>query len=167
MEGVSRLKKSKEVFYNKICLEMYNKITKFVRYYVHDERIIDDIVQETFIEAYNHIDELVEHPNYKGWLYNTAKYKAKNICVSQQRRDCLQVANVDKIENAIYDNYEDLFFLELKKKLRPKDYHIIELKFKYGYTYEEIAKSEQISVGACKMRMNRIIKKLRADKISW
>ena len=40
----------------------------------------------------------------------------------------MQVANVDKIENAIYDNYEDLFFIELKKKLKPKVYDLKKMK---------------------------------------
>lgn len=157
------MKKSKEIFLNQICVEMYDEITRFMKYYVHDERILDDIVQETFMEAYKHIDTLVDHPNYKGWLYNTAKFKAKYMRSVQFKRDCMQkeIESLDTVENAIYDTHEELFYHELKRMLSDDEYRFLKLKYKYGYSYIEIAEQEGISVGACKMRGNRIIKKLR------
>ena len=160
------MKASEEKFFNKICLEMYEEIRRFVKCYVHDDRIIDDITQETFIEAYKHVDELMKHPNYKGWLYNTAKFKAKYLRASQYKRDSMQteIDNLDREENAIYDTHEQLLYDELKSRLSPKDYRLIILKYKMGYTYEEIARKDGSSPGACKMRINRIIKKLRGMK---
>lgn len=158
------MKNSSEKFFNKICLEMYDDITKFVKYYVRDERITDDIIQETFLEAYRHIDELKKHPNYKGWLYNTAKFKAKHLRSVQYKRDISQTEldDMDALNyGAYYDRHENLFFEELRKKLLPSEYRLIMLKYHYGYTYEEISQKEGITVGACKMRIKRSLKKLR------
>lgn len=40
------MKNSSEKFFNKICLEMYDDITKFVKYYVRDERITENIFMQ-------------------------------------------------------------------------------------------------------------------------
>lgn len=146
---------------------MYNEITRFVKYYVKDERIIDDIVQETFLEAYRQIELLMEHPNYKGWLYNTAKFKAKYMRSIQYKRDQtqLELDDADTLEHAVFDRHEELFYEELKKRLTPKEYRLIMLKYRYGYTFDEISQKEGISKGACKMRINRILRKLKdADR---
>lgn len=142
---------------------MYNEIRMYVmRYTLNDNRIIDDIVQEVFIEAFLHIDNLIKNENYRGWIYNTAKYKIKKYRYKVHRIDNLQT-DLEYIDKYIINNTDtyDIDFDEYKKLLSDEEKKLLVKHFKYGLTYVQIAEDERIEIGTCKMRVHRIIKKLR------
>lgn len=150
-------------FYNKIFLEMYDEIRRFILHYSRDERVVDDAVQETFLEAYRHIDELMTHPNYKGWLYNTAKYKTQKLKQRLQQIDMhhgnLEEANRKNV--TVRENSDSLFWDNLKNELSESDFKLLYLRYIEGYSLKEISKILKISLGACKMRHVRLLEKLK------
>lgn len=155
--------KKKIDFYNRIFFEMYDEIRRFVLHYSRDERVVDDAVQETFIEAYRHIDELMRHPNYKGWLYNTAKYKTHKMKYRLQQID-MRWSNLEEADRqsiTAKDTTDTLFWDNLKNELSESDFKLLHLKYIEGYSLREIAKIQRISLGACKMRHLRLLEKLK------
>lgn len=156
-------RKKKIDFYNRIFLEMYDEIRRFILHYSRDERVVDDAVQETFLEAYRHINELIIHPNYKGWLYNTAKYKAQKLKHRLQQIDilCIDLEEVDRKNVTIKENTDVLFWDSLKNELSANDFKLLYLKYIQGYSLKDIAKILKISLGACKMRHVRLLEKLK------
>lgn len=68
-----------EVLLNKVCEEHLESVYNFCIYLIHNSRGLQDIAeestQETFLEAKQQIEKLVQHPNIKGWLFQTAKNK--------------------------------------------------------------------------------------------
>lgn len=65
---------SKE-FFDELYNSEFTQIEKYVRRMLYDSNAVEDIVQETFFEVYRKREELMKHPNIKGWLRVTAKNK--------------------------------------------------------------------------------------------
>ena len=57
---------SKE-FFDELYNSEFTQIEKYVRRMLYDSNAVEDIVQETFFEVYRKREELMKHPNIKGW----------------------------------------------------------------------------------------------------
>lgn len=103
------------------------------------------------------------HPNYKGWLYNTAKYKTQKLKHRLQQIDMhrgdLEEANRHSV--TIRENSDRLFWDNLKNELSESDFKLLYLRYIEGYSLKEIANILRISLGVCKMRHVRILEKLK------
>jgi len=156
-------KYEQDTFFNKIYVEMYKEIYRFIRRYTSDNRILEDILQETFYEAYKKIDVLIEHENYRGWVYKTAKFKALKLNNRIHIIDCNQVdiINAEIQEVGKQDQYDGITYADYRDILTTKEFNFLIKHYIEGYTLDELAKKDNIKIGACKMRLSRILKKLR------
>lgn len=154
-------------FFNKVFLEMYEEIFRYVRRLTNDSRVLEDILQETFFEAYKKIDILIEHENYRGWIYKTARFKALKLNSRVRKTDNKQVELVlsEVQELGQQDQYDFITYADYKEVLSESEFNYLYKHYIEGYTYEELALEENIQIGACKMRMSRILKKLRKSLI--
>lgn len=155
-------------FFNKIYVQMYEEIFRYVRRLTNDNRILEDILQETFYEAYRKIDILIEHENYRGWIYKTARFKALKLNNRIRKTDVKQVeldyAEIQEIGQQ--DQYDFITYSDYNEILSDSEFNYLYKHYIEGYTYEDLSKEENIQVGACKMRMSRILKRLRKSLIS-
>ena len=152
-------------FFNNVYIEMYEEIFRYVRRLTNDERIMEDALQETFFEAYKKIHILIEHENYRGWIYKTARFKALKLMKQIQRTDNrqLELELSEMQQFAKHDQYDFITYADYKDILSQKEFHYLYKHYIEGYTYKDIAREDNIKVGACKMRMYRIVKKLRTS----
>lgn len=67
--------RKKQKFYDMLYTEMFPYVLHTINHYVYSAKEAEDIMQETFLEAYCHLDKLIEHENPKGWLLVTARMK--------------------------------------------------------------------------------------------
>lgn len=159
---------TKEEFFYNVYEEMYNNIVKFTHKYANDNRITYDIVQETFLEFYKKIDLLMEHDNYRGWLYITAKNKSLAMCRKQRNIDYYQQEQIENDQLYLltyydfgYDTHEFMLLDECKKIFTDREYIIFYQHYIAGYTIKEVALANRLTLGACKMRLHRIVKKFK------
>lgn len=153
----------KEDFFNRIYTEMSPKIKKYIFKLVRNSEVAEDVTQETFIEFYKKINQMIYHDNIIGWLYVTYKFKLyKNL----EKKDIFWVEYSDIADrysmNKDFENRinEFLLYRDIMGLLKKDDYEIFILHFKYGYKFCEVAEMKNIDVGTCKMRFYRIIQKL-------
>lgn len=154
-------------FFNQIYIEMYEEIFRYVRRLTNDNRILEDILQETFYEAYKKIDILIVHENYRGWIYKTARFKALKLNNRIRKIDMKQVeldyAEIQEVGQQ--DQYDFITYADYEDVISESEFNFLYRHYIEGYTYEDLAKQENIQVGACKMRLSRILKKLRKSLI--
>ncbi len=158
------LKQELDQFFNQVYTEMYEEIYRYIRRITNDNRILEDILQETFFEAYKKIELLIDHENYRGWVYKTAKFKALKFMNQIHSSDVKQVEMIyaDIQELGKQDEYDCIIYADYKEILTNKEFEFLMKHYVEGFTLVELANKEQINVGASKMRMNRIIKKIRS-----
>lgn len=151
-------KKFREFYYG-----TYDAFYKYVRRMAGRESVAEDIVQESYCEAYTCWDTLTEHPKPVGWLYKTAAYIACNMR-RRKENQAVPLETVFEREGSLCaaDVYEAVEVeIMLQNLLSEKEW---ELLYKYhieGYSGADIAMQLGISEENVRMRISRIRKKLR------
>ena len=133
------------------------------------DNMIEDILQETYYEAYKSREKLKSHPNPVGWLYKTANFIVHN----QQRRKDTQVISLELLAETAdnlctYGGYELIEWKLMVQEMLSET----ESKLIYLYYYErrssaEIAAlygitRENVRVKLCRIR-RKMKEKMRGD----
>ncbi len=154
----------------KVYDEYYRRIRGFIRACVKDEFYTDDLTQETFIRARQHMGSLKDNGKIKSWLfriaYNACQDHFRSVNGSQRRLTPLDRAM--GLTNTILPDFQ----LEQQQmnacvykhfQMLPKDYRTIIWLFDVqGFTHKEIAEILSIDVGNLKVRLHRARKKMKS-----
>lgn len=123
----------------------------------------EDIMQETFIAAFNNINSLKNPASLKSWLYRIMT----NLVIKNRRRISKEFPSEDTAEiadNAVFqDSAEDvtenlLNHIDLKRcisELSPKCREVLVLYYYSGFKVKEIADICGCFEGTVKSRLNR------------
>lgn len=147
-----------------------NALHNFAYMHTQHREDAEDLVNETFYKAYNSINTFKQGTNAKAWLFTilrnhyindfrkTAK-KPKHIEIKDDSK--LQDKVKDNSNNnrqSFDDNYHTLIgdeVLNALNSLKEKYKTIILLSDLEDFTYEEIAKIENIPLGTVRSRLHR------------
>lgn len=131
----------------------------------HDDA--DDVLQETFIKIYRHIDQFKGESQLFSWMYRIATNEA---LTHLKRRARIQGISDQDVQDKMVTNLEgDPYFdgdkaqLILQKslaKLPEKQRLVFNLKYFEEMTYEEMSQVLETSVGALKASYHHAVKKL-------
>ena len=155
---------SKE-FFDELYNSEFTQIEKYVRRMLYDSNAVEDIVQETFFEVYRKREELMKHPNIKGWLRVTAKNKVMKW-EEKQRKYSLDFDFL--IDNSVSDlnpKVDDFKMVEVytavKEILSEEELELLRCYYEYGYTSQEIAQKLGVTETCFKVRILRMKQKIR------
>lgn len=149
--------KNREQYFDHLYTESYPLLKKYVFCRV-DSSEAEDILQETYFQAYRNVHILMEHPNPTGWLIVTCKNimrkyfeKNKKILDNNIAGDAEEILkNISTM-----DHYDSVYMEELKRMISDEAYFLLVKKYVEGYSVEELARELNITDGACKMRLKR------------
>ena len=153
-----------ESLFRRYRLPLYVYVFELVR----DEQASLDLVQETFINAFRHLDTLRDDDKFGGWLFSIAHQK----CLQQWRRQSRQAELQEELANAPTaddDNPLDLLireeqeaeFMKLLPRLPLAQRSALLLHFVEGFSLEEIARITDTEVGTVKSRLHYAKRALR------
>ena len=129
-----------------------------------------DLAQETFIKAYEKLDQFRIGARFFPWLYTIGFNHAKNFVrrgnpvqrISDE--DCEEQSGLDYLsqhEEKVCAHIDSVRIYQALEQL-PVDYReAVLLHYHEGLSMEEIAAALELSVSGAKMRIHRGIKKLR------
>ncbi len=148
-------------YFEKIYKENYCDLCMYIYRMVSDDNLVEDIVQETFYEAYRKRKLLYQHPKPVGWLYITARYKMLKL--SKKNKDIIiRNCEIEGQEEDVNFNYIDLE-KSLEKYLTEKEITMLKDYIINGYTAKEMSLKLGISEGAVKTRVFRIKEKIKKN----
>ena len=155
----------KQVEFARLYAEARGKLVLFVKTSVQDAGVTDDIVHETFLEAWKRFETIREHPNKVGWLYRVAGYKIKEY--ERQLRKIQELVSIEEqVEEVVQQDTGYLqmeITMDLYQELSEEELLRYRRFFIWGYTIEELAEKENVTVNNMRVRLSRLRKKL--DKI--
>ena len=167
--------------YEYIFKEEYAKVYSRIKMNIHfrSEKDIEDVVQDTFLKAYEKIDTLKDVNCFESWLMMIAINTAKNEVIKQNRSiffeeipDMDGVTEEDFLENTYMDFQPERAMTqkELKETLMdilsqipPQQSMCLQMKEYDGLSYQEIADTLQIPLSSVKNNIFYAKKKIKAE----
>lgn len=155
------MKKKQDEFFTEIYNETYNDLGKFVSRRTRNPGMSEDILQEVYLEAFRHLDDLKTHENPVGWIYKTAYNKIKKMNSIYDRHALYETSLEEGVDQEVWDHSELVELEEYRTALREDEYEILIKKYVEGYSHKDLAQVSGSSVAGSKMKLSRIINKLK------
>ncbi len=156
--------------------KMVAVMTKFLGF--KNLEIAEDIVQDTFIQAFESWETRGLPDNCQGWLYTVAKNKATDYLRRQQVKTKVDqyvrtaipleytiTANLEQAFYAIKDNQLQLLFAVCHPAISEEAQIALALKTLGGFTAKEIARAFLTSEDTINKRLYRAKEKIRKEQI--
>ncbi|MBI5635290.1 MAG: sigma-70 family RNA polymerase sigma factor [Nitrospirae bacterium] len=153
--------------FEKIILEYQDRIYNLCLYMLGNKHDAEDAAQDTFIKAYQGLNDFKPEATLYTWLYRIAM----NTCIDQKRRPFFEsifrrsvtgeemVIDLPSESPSPEKDYESgqiqVALQQALKKLSPKLRAVIVLKELEGLSYEEMATTLDVSIGTIKSRISR------------
>lgn len=161
----TRQRKAFEVIVNRYSEQLYWQIRRMVL--SHDDA--NDLLQNTFIKAWMHIDYFRGEAKIATWLYRIALNECLTFLSKQQNNpsvplDDPQADVASRLESDPFFNGDETQLL-LQKAIRTlpeKQRLVFNLKYYQEMKYEEISSILGTSVGALKATYHYAVKKIEA-----
>lgn len=147
-----------DAFLKTLYEAQYEKMFKLAYRMVGSVELAQDLVQEVFLIAMFHQDELSVHPLPEGWLMITLK----NLALNERRRVKRhpEVSLESVIELADKPPGSLLEFV-LPKQLSEEDKKVLIWRFEHQMEYKEMADRLGISEVGCRSRVQRAVSRCK------
>lgn len=135
--------------------ECKNAVERFVWFKLSSKADADDILQETYLTAFQKFDTLADKSHFKAWIISIAR----NKCNDYYRRKAKSVdVSIDELTEqpltaSRYGYVEQHDVYDTLESLSENDKQIIDLFYIQGYTQSEIAQRLDIPIGTVKSRL--------------
>lgn len=159
----------KEQWLEEIMIEYGDDLVKLAFHYVRNEETAKDLVQNTFIKCYKHINHFRNDSSVKTWLYRITINECKDYLKSWHyrkvhARNFLEhtiTSLLPSTENAILQKEKQKeikgYILSLPQKYR----EVISLYYYQGFSMEEISDMTNTKLNTVKTRLSRAKQKLK------
>lgn len=155
------MKRQQDEFFTEIYNKTYNSLSKFVSRRTKDTGMTEDILQEVYLEAFRHLDDLKTHENPVGWIYKTAYNKIKKMNSIYDRHAFYETGLEEGMDREVWDNSDLVELEEYRAALREDEYELLIKKYVEGYSHKDLAQMTGGSVAGNKMKLSRIVSKLK------
>lgn len=168
-ELVSRLQNpnQREAAFRQLVVSYQERLYWPIRRIVLYHEDADDVLQETFIKIYRHIDQFKGDSQLFSWMYRIATNEALTFLKRRTRiqgisDQDLQTKMVTNLESDSYfdGNEAELLLQKSLAKLPEKQRLVFNLKYFEEMTYEEMSQILETSVGALKASYHHAVKKI-------
>ena len=143
------------------CVDKYaDPLYRFILKATNDRQLSDDVVQDSFLTLWEHIDHL-EHKKAKAYLFTTAYRKMIDVFRRNKR-----VGTLDEVNDPVVDGDSQQFEISDKleialQKLTEIQRHLILLRDYEGYKYNEIGEITGLNESQVKVYIFRARNTLR------
>lgn len=158
---IDRLKENKKNQALEMVYNWFGKNVYYAAYYIlNNKHLAEEVTQETFVVAYQNIDQIRDINKVEAWLIRIATNKAYDLIKKQKK-----IVLIDNIHMAIAaeDDPESYYIRQEQKNeiekallnLPPEYQVIILLKYYRQLTVKQIAEAINIPEGTAKSRLRK------------
>jgi len=151
-------------------------VYKYCRDALCDSVLADDIHQQVFVEAYQHLERFESRASLRAWLFVIARYRVLDAARSRRRERAL-MSSSDLAETTTPQSTAPAA-VETRRTLRQaleaslgklpvSTRTLVLLRFQHGLTFDELAAQLGEPAGTLQRRVTRALPRLRADLRRW
>ncbi len=168
--------------FQELVRQYKDSVYGFLRRFLNDRDLVDDVFQETFMQLYVSRDAFDQSKPLRPWLFTIAANKAKDALRRKQHIECTNLGSlfdsdeysIDDVLNTLdYDErmpYDDLIRQETAAQVKRviarmpvKLREILILAYFHKFPYAEIAGILGIPVGTVKSRLHIAVNRFAED----
>lgn len=171
---IQSLRKGEKKAYEAVYNEFFGVLYHLCLQYLHDEKVAEEIVQDSFMKLWEIRDSLNDQFNVKSFLYTVAKNNSLNH-LRNRKVSLKHLENMKYLEMQF--NYEALErlgnyirFEELRNKIEesiaslpPEIIETFRLSRFEELSYKDIASRQEISIKTVEARISRALRILRVE----
>lgn len=155
-----------EIF-NEIYTANRSKLICFANRNENCRRIADDLVQDTFHDAWRKFDTLIYHENNGGWLMQTLKNKMRNHIRDKRHVEIALVEDMAEPDNFVGDlitrNQLDAVWDFISKNFKPDAIQLFKRIIVDEVGHNVASKELGITIWTSQKRLERIRKRIREE----
>lgn len=154
-----------ELLFRRILKQYQQPLYWHVRHIVGTHEDAEDVMQESFIRAYRHIDKLRDYSSEKAWLYRIATNEALRLIESRQLTD--DVADHDPVQEEApdYDNLQQALSAAIEQ-LPPRQRAVFCMRYYDEMEYEDIASATESNIKAVTVNYHHAKERIRQYLLS-
>jgi RNA polymerase sigma-70 factor (ECF subfamily) len=165
---------SKNFAFNLIIKKYQKKLYSIIRRMIISHDDTDDVLQNTFIKMWHHLDSFKEDSQLYTWLYRIATNESLTFLKKKRTKFFIPMVDVEyKLSQSLEsDQYfkGDEIQLRLQKailKLPEKQRLVFNMKYFEEMKYEEMSEILGTSVGALKASYHHAVKKIEEYVLAY
>jgi RNA polymerase sigma-70 factor, ECF subfamily len=166
LELVREAKEGVKAAFSELVTRHQKQMMRVALRVVRDWDAAEDIVQESFIKAYQNLGDFAGRASFRSWLYQITLNTAKNRLRSHHRES----VGIDQLNIAVSDHtVEKLMAIDVKKlireevaKLPARQQTALNLRIFEDLSFKEIAQIMQCPYDTAKANYRHALLKLRA-----
>ena len=171
--GASSMTSEQREIFSEIYIDNWPKLLRYAKANKWCAGVAEELVQDTFHDAWSKFGELSDHENIGGWLILTLKNKMRNYIRSRQRDVKLFAEYLDRPEDiAAPDNFVNKIItvnaLSTIQKFicdnfKDDDVVLFQRVIVDGKSHKDAAEELGITVWASQKRIERMRKKIKEE----
>ncbi|HRG57854.1 MAG TPA: sigma-70 family RNA polymerase sigma factor [Bacteroidia bacterium] len=165
---------SKNFAFNLIIKKYQKKLYSIIRRMLIDHDDTDDVLQNTFIKMWHHLDSFKEDSQLYTWLYRIATNESLTFLKKKRTKFFVPIVDVEyKLSQSLEadQNFKgDEIQMRLQKailKLPEKQRLVFNMKYFEEMKYEDMSEILGTSVGALKASYHHAVKKIEEYVLSY
>ncbi len=165
-ELIEEAKNGNKEAFTSLIMEIENDLYKIAKTRISNEADIDDVIQETMIEAYRNIRKLREPKKFKKWVITILVNKCNRIYKRKYKKD-VSIDEYDLDKYIVSNNYknidDDLNFYSLLKQLKYEERIVIILYYMEQYSIKDIKEILKMNENTVRTHLFRARKKIKEN----
>lgn len=158
---IKELKHNSEKAFKKVY-EQYKNLVYYQAYIIlNNKEDAEDVLQNTFIKFMRNIEYIDDDSSLNQLLSKMSKNEAIDMYRKRNRRNEVLDDNINTYKEE-FDTSKINVILTLNNTLKPLDASIIALKIIFDYSFEDISKELNESIGVIQARYYKALKVLKA-----
>ncbi len=173
---IARAKAGDRAAFDELVKATYQRVHALALRMTGNEHDADDVVQDTYVRAFNGLRKFREDARFSTWLHRITANSASTLMGRRQRHRHDDIDSVIDLADH-RDEADPEFQLQngavgarlrraldnLPERLR----NVVVLRDVHGMSHREIAEELEISEAAAKVRLHRARARLRDGRVAW
>lgn len=168
-ELIAAVLEGQQEYYGEVVSRYQQSVLRIVAAMLYDRSTTDDMVQQVFVNAYQHLDRFEAGRDFGAWIRTIAR----NVVREELRRasrydarlrvygDMITARWEDELKSVEHEDGVDESLEECLKHLTDRAAEVVRLRYREGRDFSQIAEILQTSAGAARNLLCRTLAQLR------